>query len=69
MRQRVRLRPDDQPATAHRESVPCDTQGSHAMLTNLISRLATYFDPYELPDDADLLDETERQSAYRRRVP
>lgn len=25
------------------------------MLTNLISRLAAYFDPYELPDDADLL--------------
>jgi hypothetical protein len=38
------------------------------MLTNLINRLATYFDPYELPDDADLLGETERQSAYRRRV-
>jgi hypothetical protein len=38
------------------------------MLTNLISRLAKYFDPYELPDDAELLGETERQSANRRRV-
>jgi hypothetical protein len=25
------------------------------MLTNLIGRLAAYFDPYELPDDAELL--------------
>jgi hypothetical protein len=25
------------------------------MLTNLIARLATYFDTYELPDDAEAL--------------